>query len=386
MTSTTATGAPNAAPARRWGPIVSVAVVAVVLALLPQVLSTYWTDRVTGWIPLAVAALGLNLLTGYNGQISVGHGALYGVGAYTTALLLNEWKWSYVAAIVASAVVCFVAGVLVGLPALRIKGLYLALVTLAVATLFPQILEQFSDTTGGSTGLGITNRELNSRGVMVDRPIRFEPPDLAILSPDDVKASSQWRFYVFIIVAAICFLIVRNLVHSRAGRSIIAIRDNETAAEVSGVNVAAAKVFTFGISAALAGIGGSLIALYLTRVSSGSFTLLISLNFLVAVVIGGTPSIAGPAIGAVFLGVFYDVITPELPDSVKSLTSLILGVLLIVLMLVAPGGIVGLVRQTRAKLASRSAPGSPPAPGAPIPEAPPVGAETHTQPSPGRTT
>lgn len=353
MTTTTELGAPNPEPVRRnWIPGIALIVVAIVLLALPQVLSQFWTDRVTGWIPLAIAALGLNLLTGYNGQISVGHGALYGVGAYTTALLINNWQWPFLGAIVASAVVCFVAGVLVGLPALRIKGLYLALVTLAVATLFPQILEQFSDTTGGSAGLGITARELNSRGVMADRSIRFEPPDLAFLSADDRLASVQWRYYVFVVVAALCFLVVRNLVHSRAGRSIIAIRDNETAAEVSGVNVAAAKVFTFGISASLAGIGGSLVALYLTRVSSGSFTLAISLNFLVAVVIGGTPSIIGPAIGAVFLGVFTDVITPELPEDVKSLTPLILGAMLIVLMLVAPGGIVGLYRQAHARFAA----------------------------------
>ena len=352
--TTTTVGTPDTEPTRRnLVPGIALIVVAIVLLALPQFLSAFWTDRVTGWIPLAIAALGLNLLTGYNGQISVGHGALYGIGAYTTALLINEWQWPFLAAIVASAVVCFVAGVLVGLPALRIKGLYLALVTLAVATLFPQILEQFSGTTGGSAGLGITERALNSRGVMADRSIQFLPPDLAFLSPDDRHASVQWRYYVFIVIAAVCFLVVRNLVHSRAGRSIIAIRDNETAAEVSGVNVAAAKVFTFGISAALAGIGGSLVALYLTRLSSGSFTLAISLNFLVAVVIGGTPSIVGPAIGAVFLGVFTDVVSPELPENVKSLTPLILGVLLIVLMLVAPGGIVGLSRQFSARIAGR---------------------------------
>ena len=108
--------------------VVSGVLVVVVLAL-PQVLDAFWTRRITLWIPLALAALGLNLLTGYNGQISVGHGALYGVGAYSTALILNEWKWPQLAAIAASAVICFVAGVAVGLPALRIKGLYLALVS-----------------------------------------------------------------------------------------------------------------------------------------------------------------------------------------------------------------------------------------------------------------
>ncbi len=364
MTSTTNLGAPNAEPTnRRWLPFVGLLVLVVVLLVLPQTLNEFWTGRITSWIPLAIAALGLNLLTGYNGQISVGHGALFGIGAYSTALILNEWKWPYLGAIVASAVICFVAGVIVGLPALRIKGLYLALVTLAVATLFPQVIEQFSDTTGGSTGLGITAPELNSRGVMAERSIRFTAPEWS------GQADDQWRYYLFLVVAIVCFVLVRNLVHSRAGRSIIAIRDNETAAEVSGINVAAAKVITFGISAALAGVGGSLLALYNTRVSSGSFTLTLSLNILVAVVIGGTPSILGPAIGAIFLNVFTDVITPELPNDVKSVTPLILGALLVVLMLVAPGGIVGLYRQTVARIAGRRA-ASAAAADTPVPTAP----------------
>lgn len=338
---------------RRWFPIIATLITAVVLLALPQMLDEFWTNRVTGWIPLAIAALGLNLLTGYNGQISVGHGALFGIGAYTTALIINEWKWPYIAAVLASAVVCFVAGVLIGLPALRIKGLYLALVTLAVATLFPQVVEQFSSITGGSAGLDITSRALNSRGVETDRAIRFEPPEWTGLATD------QWRYYFLLVIAAICFLLVRNIVNSRAGRSVIAVRDNETAAEVSGVNVAAVKVFTFGISAALAGVGGSALALWLAtqpgRISSGSFTLIASLYFLVAVVIGGAQSIAGPAIGALFIGLFRDWITPELPDKVKPATSLILGALLIILMLVAPGGIVGLSKQLGARIKARRA-------------------------------
>lgn len=334
--------------------VVSGVLVVVVLAL-PQVLDAFWTRRITLWIPLALAALGLNLLTGYNGQISVGHGALYGVGAYSTALILNEWKWPQLAAIAASAVICFVAGVAVGLPALRIKGLYLALVTLAVATLFPQVLEQFSGTTGGSAGLAITNQEMNRRGVLADRAIRVEAPTWTGLADD------QWAYYVFLAVAALCFLVVRNLVRSRVGRSMIAIRDNEVAAEVSGVNVAIVKVLTFGVSAALAGVGGAIFAILQARVSSGSFTLVASLYFLVAVVVGGSASIAGPAIGAVAIGLFQDVVTPALPESVtpwdlnaKAATPLILGTMLILLMLAAPGGIVGSARQLRARLAVRA--------------------------------
>lgn len=356
-----ATAAMPAAPSgrqRRWFPIVATVALAVVLAVLPQVLNEFWTNRVASWIPLAIAALSLNLLTGYNGQISVGHGALYGLGAYSTAIIINEWQVPYLVAIVGAAVVCFVAGVLIGLPALRIKGLYLALITLALATLFPKLVDQLKDLTGGNEGLGITNLEVNSRGATVPRSIRFDAPEWSGLAAD------QWRYYFLLVIAAVCFVIVRNIVNSRAGRSIIAVRDNETAAEVSGVNVAAVKVFTFGVSAALAGVAGSLLVLLIATqkglIFSTTFSPIASLFFLVAVVIGGAQSIAGPFIGAVFIGVFQDVITPELPSRVQPGTSLILGALLIVLMLVAPGGVVGLGKKMAAQIrASRAAPTSP---------------------------
>jgi len=326
----------------------------VVLVVLPQVLQPYWVNRVTGWIPLAIAALGLNLLTGYNGQISVGHGALYGLGAYATALVVNEWDWPFLAAIAVGAVVCFGAGVVIGLPALRIKGLYLALVTLAVATLFPQLVEQFSDTTGGTTGLAVTSLQ-EYRGRMRERSVKFEPPEWTGLAAD------QWRYYLFLALAAVCFVIVANIVSSRVGRSLVAIRDNEVAAEVSGVNVAATKVFTFGISAALAGVGGGLLALYNARVSSGSFTLAVSLYFLVAVVLGGPATTLGPALGAVLYGLFKDVVEAEvLPEAWKPASPLLLGALLVVTVLVAPGGIVGTTRQVRARFTARRLRGTTP--------------------------
>lgn len=317
---------------------VAPAVVAVVVAVvLPFVLQPYWVDKITGWIPLAVAALGLNLLTGYNGQISVGHGAIYGTGAYTAALLITNWRWSFPAAIAAAAVVCFVAGVAIGLPALRIKGLYLALVTLAVATLFPQIVEQFSDVTKGSTGLQVTSPQFY-RGQIRERSVRFDPPAWTGL------ASDQWKYLYFLVLTVVCFVIVRNLVNSRVGRAMVAIRDNEVAAETNGINVAKVKVITFGISSALAGVGGAMLVLQKTSANPSSFTIAASIYFLVAVVVGGPATILGPAIGAVFYGLFDGVIQPALPESTKPATPLILGVILIVLMRVAPHGIAGSVR------------------------------------------
>ena len=342
-----AAGAPESADlsgvdSRRLASGAAIALVIISL-VLPLVLSSYWVDTVTKWIPLAVAALGLNLLTGYNGQISVGHGAFYGVGAYTTALLITNAHWPFVPALIVAAVLCFVTGVIVGLPALRIKGLYLALVTLAVATLFPQIVEQFSSFTKGSTGLRLVTETVNRRGATVEKDITFEAPSWMHLS------ERQWTYYLLIAVALLCFVIARNLVTSRVGRAMVAIRDNEIAAEVNGINVARIKVLTFGVSAAMAGVGGGLLAMATKSVGPASFGVAASLYFLVAVVIGGPASIVGPALGAVFYGAFNDVVGPELPDSFRGALPLVLGALLIGLMFVAPGGIVGWLRGMVAK-------------------------------------
>ena len=349
-----------------WGRAVAWLVVAVVLIALPFLFPSFRVEQFIGWMALAIAACGLNLLTGYNGQISVGHGALYGIGAYATALLITKAGWPTLAAGVGAAVICFAVGVAIGLPALRIKGLYLALVTLAVATLFPLLIEQFSSFTGGGSGLSITTPQESPRGT-IDRPIRFESPGGG-LQPD------QWKYFIFLVVSVLCFVVSRNIVRSRTGRSLVAVRDNETAAEVSGVNTSRVKILTFGVSAALAGIGGAVFALNNGRVNPSSFTIVLSIYFLIAVVVGGAASVVGPAIGAVTYGLFIDVISPELPERIKPATPVILGVLLIVLMLVAPGGIVGLWRTTVGKRAARRARAGT---GAPV--SPPTGTSSTNQ-------
>jgi len=322
------------------------AVLLLVIGLvLPQTVSDYWLAKVSMWILLAIAALGLNLLTGFNGQISVGHFAFYGVGAYACGLFIDRADWGMGWAVIGAVVVSFAIGVVVGLPALRIKGLYLALVTLAVAVLFPELVKAFDGLTGGSSGLQLRGApELNSRGVLVERPISLDSPSWLGLTRD------QYVFYLFFAVAAICFLLVRNVVHSRIGRAMIAIRDNEVAAEVNGVHTAVVKVLTFGLSAALAGLGGALFALAEGQLFPQSFVLTFSLSLLVAVVIGGPASIVGPAIGAIFVGLFEDVVKPELPDDWAAITPLILGLSLVGLMLVAPGGLAGMARQLLARV------------------------------------
>jgi len=320
--------------------VVTVAVGAVLL-YLPQYFPAFRVGQFNIVICYAIAALGLNLLTGYNGQISIGHGAFFGVGAYTTAILVADHGWSHFATLGAAAVIAFVLGVLVGIPALRIRGLYLALVTLALATVFPQIIKRFSDVTGGAQGMRVP---------------KFRAPEWTDLKDD------QWKYYVLLTFAVVSFVLVRNLVRSRVGRALIATRDNETAAEVLGVNLAFYKVITFGVSAMLAGIAGSLSVFNDPFVSADKYGINLSIILLVAVVVGGAATIFGPAFGA-----FFVVFLPDwLPQKYPQLSPVLFGAVLILLMMVAPGGFLGLVRQITAwaKLRFRSSSSPPPAPSA----------------------
>jgi branched-chain amino acid transport system permease protein len=312
--------------------IVAVALAALVL-YIPQYFVEFRTAQLTSVIAISIAVLGLGLLTGFNGQISVGHGAFFGVGAYTTAILTADHGWSHLPTIPVAMVLCLAIGVLVGLPALRISGLYLALVTLALATLFPLVIQKYSDVTGGSTGIRVPS---------------FEPPDWASGLTED-----QWAYYVILAFAVVTFVFVRNLIRSRVGRAIIAIRDGEVAAEVLGVSLARYKVATFGISAMIAGLGGSLFVMntaVLDRVDPSQYTISRSIEFLAALVIGGAATILGPVLGSLFI-----VFVPELSSDVNAeLSRVIFGGVLIVMMLVLPGGIVGGLRQLEATVLRRS--------------------------------
>ncbi|MCP4434522.1 MAG: branched-chain amino acid ABC transporter permease [Actinomycetia bacterium] len=339
----------NAPPWLRWG---CLGVLLVVLLLLPMQFSAFRVEQFIGWMTIAVAAAGLNLLTGYNGQISVGHGALYGLGAYASALLVVESSWPLLLTIPAAAVVCFVAGVVIGLPALRIRGFYLALVTLSVAVLFPQIIEQFSSLTGGRSGLRMVVPQEGCPRGRPECPVKWEAP-VDGLEPD------QWKYYIFLTVTIIVFVVLSNLVRSRVGRSLVAIRDNETAAAVSGINVSRTKIITFGVSAAVAGVGGAMFALNEGQVNPSSFTLLVSIYLLVAVVVGGPATVMGPVVGAIIYGLFNDVIGPALPGRFENAAPVILGVLLVIQMLIAPNGVVGQFKDLMGHIQARHAGGAP---------------------------
>lgn len=309
--------------------VVLLAIAAYVL-YIPFYFVEFRTSQFTSVIAISIAVLGLGLLTGFNGQISVGHGAFFGTGAYTTAILTADHGWNHLATIPVAMVICFLVGLACGIPALRISGVYLALVTLALATLFPLILQKYSDVTGGSAGIRVPH---------------FDPPAWAA----DTFTEDQYAYYLILAFAVVTFLFVRNLIRSRVGRAIIAIRDGEIAAEVLGVNLAMYKVLTFGISAMIAGLGGALYVTntaVLSRVDPAQYTISRSIEFLAALVIGGAASILGPVLGSLFI-----VFVPEWSSDVNpELSRVIFGGVLIGLMLVLPTGFVGGLRRLEAWL------------------------------------
>ena len=212
------------------------------LALLPLwVLESFHLFQLTLAVIMALAVLGLNIVTGYNGQISLGHGAFFAVGAYATAIPMSLLDWSFWATLPVSAVVCGVVGWGVGFPALRLGGLYLALTTFALAVAVPQILKHkaVEAWTGGVQGLFL---------------LKPEAPEWLKLSPD------QYMYVVALLVAGVCYLLTANLLRGRIGRAMMAVRDNPTAAEAMGMDLASLKTRTFAVSAIITGMAGSLSA------------------------------------------------------------------------------------------------------------------------------
>ena len=291
-------------------------------------------------IYIAIAAMGLNLLTGFNGQVSIGHGAFYGVGAFTSAILMIDHGWTFEPTIAVAAVLTAALGVLVGVPALRVRGLYLALVTLGLAVLFPLLTQKYVDGSGG---------------VPLLRPSRREFGSLI-----DGLADDQWAYFLSLAIMVVLFLLAWNLVRGRVGRAMIAVRDQEIAASTVGVSLAGTKVGTFAISAAYAGIAGSL-SVMVDRLADGTSAILYfqrSIEFLVAMTIGGAATILGPAVGALVL-VMLRRNTQDLIEGKEILAPALFGASLIFIVFVLPEGLVGGVRRLLAALGRRSSAGRP---------------------------
>jgi branched-chain amino acid transport system permease protein len=286
---------------------------------------------------------GLTVLIGLNGQLSLGHGALMAVGAYTVALMQNmfsdsevEGQWVIVVSLLTGVVAATVAGGIIGLAAARLRGPYLAGVTLTVALAVPAVTITWETVFNSDQGLTL----------FVEGPPEGLGQDFA---------SQQWQAWIALLAALLVMLLLANLVRSRFGRNLRAVRDDEVAAKLSGIHVARTQVLAFVVSAGCAGMGGGVYAVLTGSVAPGAFSIILSLYLLMAIVIGGLGSLVGAVWGALLL-----VLLPELTTSLGdrftadpaaaqrlqgNLALAIFGVLLIVVMIVAPGGVQGLLRR-----------------------------------------
>ncbi|MEZ5378512.1 MAG: branched-chain amino acid ABC transporter permease [Acidimicrobiales bacterium] len=314
----------------------------VVLLIAPIILPEFQVGRLNRAIAIATAVLGLNLVVGFSGLLALCQSAFIAIGAFVCATLVHESNWDYWMTVPFAMFAAFLFGLLLGVPALRIKGLYLAMATVAFAAAFPSLtkLELFgiARRTGGANGLKINEAIVPTSvaeglGFSVDKPF-------------------QYRYYWILLLAVLCFVGVANLLKSRPGRAVVAIRDNETGAAVSGVDIRRVKVINFGLSAAIGGLAGVMYAMNTGFVAETSFTFVLMVDLLVALVIGGVATIQGPIFGAlvvVFVREFTKNISIPLGfytlDGDGPLSQAIFGIILIAVVFFAPHGIAGFVKK-----------------------------------------
>ena len=300
---------------------------AIALLLFPFLIEDFRVFQVNLVLIYAIAILGLNILTGYGGQISLGHGAFYAVGAYTSAILISQLGMSSYLTIPIAGVVCLVMGVLMGFPALRLAGHYLALATFALAIATPQLLKYkaIEHWTGGV------------QGIVLEKP----PPPFQFTVFGNELSEDRWLYFVILAISVGLFWMAYNLLNGRVGRAIMAIRDQPTAAAALGVNLTFVKTATFGLSAAYTGVAGALSAMAVAYIAPDSFPAFLSISLLVGVVVGGLGSISGAIFGAVFIQ-----FVPNVADEIsKSAPWAVYGAMLLALAYVAPNGVMGILKK-----------------------------------------
>jgi len=303
--------------------------------------------KYTEAMALAIAALSLNLLFGFNGQISIGHSTFAGISAFYLGYSVRFWDNIPFVSLVEACVLCFLIGMVIGLPALRLKGPYLALVTLAIAYVWPTIAGQF-----------LERKVTAVTGESALTKFRISPPTWTGLK-NTRDGRALYLFWVALVLTLLCYVLVRNLRKSRTGRSLVAVRDNETAAAVMGVNLARTKTLTFGVSAAMAGVSGWLIAAKIGTIDENSFTILNSIRYILALMLGGAATLTGPIVGAFAYFFTDDYLKRHAPHwgwlpgkfGDGPIASFMLGVLVIAFVFVAPQGLVGLLRSIGRKIA-----------------------------------
>jgi branched-chain amino acid transport system permease protein len=327
---------------RLEGPIAYAALVAAVV-LAPLVFSHYRTYQLGLVAVYLVALLGLDMLTGFTGQISLGHGAFMGIGAYTTTILVVDHGWRDLWTLPIAGVVAGVCGLLFGLPATRFAGPYLALATFAIPLSFIGILKRFPHFTGGNVGKNLP---------------QFHPEFGLDVNP------SVWFYAVTWVVALVMLPAAYLIVRGRFGRALRAVRDSEIASTANGVSTAAIKTAAFGISAFYCGVAGGLFAIGITYVNPDTFPIALSILLLTGIVIGGAGSLHGMVFGAVFVEFIQISWSPALLDLVSKIHHIdtraagsglvIYGGILLVVLYAAPSGIAGVARRLRTVLLKRT--------------------------------
>jgi branched-chain amino acid transport system permease protein len=289
-----------------------------VLALLlvvPLFVKNFIIFQMTMLLIYGVAVLALNILTGGSGQFSLGQSAFYAIGAYTSAILMEQYDVNYALTLPVAGLICFGAGFLFGQPALRLSGVYLALATFALATAMPQLLKlgYFEKWTGGVQGLVVTK------------------PD----APFGLHMSQDvWLYYFTLVITVAIYIFSINLLRSRSGRAFMAIRDNEIAASAMGVDVALYKTLAFGVSAGITGIAGGLGAIAVQFVAPDSYTINFAIALFLGMVVGGVGWLPGSFIGSAFI-----IFVPNIAENIsKGLSGAVFGVLLFLVIFLMPHG------------------------------------------------
>lgn len=314
-------------------------IASLMLATLAAVLlltTDFQLFRLTNVVIYALALVGVNLLVGYNGQISLGHGAFYAVGAYTTMLLVVHAGLPHWVAVPVAGSVCLGVGYLFSLPVLNLQRVHLAMATFALGAALPSLVKWkgIERWTGGAQGLGIDEPK-----APFNLPLRFD----------------QWIFLLAVLFLALSFWLTFNLLRGRVGRAAIAIRDHPIAAQSMGIHNAHYKSVIFGLSAMLVGLAGGLGAMSLRYVAPGMFGLFLSFGLLIGIAVGGLGSLSGALFGAVSLQFIFLVVGASASSLRTSNTPLVYGVVLILFLCAFPNGIAGLLASARVGLGSARA-------------------------------
>jgi len=299
----------------------TLASLAVLVVVFPFLVSFYQVGIMTSALMFVILGLGLNIVIGYGGLLHLGYAAFYAVGAYNYGLLYLYWGVPFWAALPLGAVSGMVFGLLIGFPVLRLRGDYLAIVTLAFGEIVRLLLENLSGFTKGPEGIA-----------QIPRPGFFSKLSL--------QGATIYLFYIAIVLVLLTIFVMRRLEDSRIGRALEAMREDEIAAQSMGIDLTKAKLTTFALGAVWAGLVGVILAGKTTYINPGSFTLMESVMILVAVVLGGTGSIPG-----VILGAFLVTLIPEYFRALQDYRMLMFGVALVVMSIFRPQGIIPKVRK-----------------------------------------